>query len=104
MPLLFANFVDMIVHMAKTINVGCYIICSCCSISLYADDILLLGPTISGLRALLSTRKNYFNDVDMCVNAKNHSAFSLDVDIILTALYLPLSPLGSSIGLIAVDN
>jgi len=33
----------------------------------------------------------------------NHSAFGLDVDIILNALHLPLPPVGPSIRLIAVD-
>jgi len=32
----------------------------------------------------------------------NHSAFGLDVDIIHTALHLPLPPVGPSIGLIVV--
>ena len=34
----------------------------------------------------------------------NHSTFGLDVDIRLTALNLPLPPVGPSIGLIAVDQ
>jgi len=34
---------------------------------------------------------------------KNHSAFVLDVDLILTALHLSLSSVGPSMGLIAVD-
>jgi len=69
-PLLFAIFIDMIVERVKTLNVGCYVNCTCRSIFLYADDILLLAPTISGLWALLSTCENYSNDVDICVNAK----------------------------------
>jgi len=58
----------------------------------YADDILLLAPTIFGLQALLSTCENYLNDIDMYVNAKNHSAFGLDGDMLLTEQHLPLSP------------
>jgi len=65
----------MIVGRVKTLNVGYYINCTCCSIFHCADDILLLAHTISALRALLSTCENYLNDVDMCTNAKNHSAF-----------------------------
>jgi len=67
--LLFAIFIDTVVERAKTLNVGCYINCICCSIFLYADDVLLRAPTISGLRALLCTCENYLNDVDMCINA-----------------------------------
>jgi len=42
-PLLFAIFIDTVVDRVKTLNVGCYIRpnCICCSIFLYADDILL---------------------------------------------------------------
>jgi len=55
-PLLFAIFIDTVVERVnKTLSVGCYINCICCSIFLYADDVLLLAPTISGLRVLLRT-------------------------------------------------
>jgi len=47
-PLLFITCIDTIVDRVKTLSVGCYINCTCCSIFLYADDILLLSPTISG--------------------------------------------------------
>jgi len=68
-PPLFANFIDTAVERVKTLNVRCHINCICCSIFLYADDILLLAPAISGLRALLRTYENYLNNVDMCINA-----------------------------------
>jgi hypothetical protein len=69
-PLLFAIFIDTIVDRIKTVNAGCYINTICCSIFLYADDMLLLAPTISGLQSLVRTCENYLIDVDMCVNVK----------------------------------
>jgi Reverse transcriptase (RNA-dependent DNA polymerase) len=68
-PLLFTIFIDTVVERVITLNIGCYINCICCSIFLYADDILQLAPTISGLRALSRTCENYSNEVDMCINA-----------------------------------
>jgi len=53
-PILFDIFVDSIVDRVKSTNVGCYIFSVCCSIFLYADDILLLSPTVTGLQTLLS--------------------------------------------------
>jgi len=76
-PLLFAICIDTIVERVKTLDVGCYINCICCSIFLYADDILLLAPTISGLQALLNACENYLNDVDMCINANKSQCIRL---------------------------
>jgi len=68
-PLLFAIFIDTIVERVKALNVGCYINCICCSIFLYADDILPFALTISGLGAQLCTCAYDLNDVDICINA-----------------------------------
>ena len=40
----------------------------CCSIFLYADDILLIAPTVSGLQALLTACEKELIDIDMCIN------------------------------------
>jgi len=55
-PLFFAIFIDQLVDRVKTVNVGCYIPVStvCYGIFLYADDILLIAPTVSGLQAMLT--------------------------------------------------
>ena len=49
-PFLFAVFIDGIVDKVQSLNVGCYISTMCCCIFLYADDILLLAPSVSGLQ------------------------------------------------------
>jgi len=87
-PLMFAVVIDTIVDRVNTLNVGSHINCNCCSICYYADDILLLAPTISGLRALLSTCENYLNDVDMCVKANKSQCirFGRRSNIYCTAL------------------
>ena len=40
----------------------------CCSIFLYADDILLVAPTVSGLQVLLTACERELIDIDMCIN------------------------------------
>ena len=51
-PYLFAVFMDDIVDKIKKVNLGCYISLICTCIFLYADDIVLLAPTVSGLQEL----------------------------------------------------
>jgi len=69
-PILFAIFIDSIVDRVKSINVGCYISSVCCSIFLYADDILLLCPTVTGLQTLLSICEKELSELDMVINVK----------------------------------
>jgi len=51
-PCLFATYVDDLVNQVKLCGFGCYIRCTCISILLYADHILLLVPSISALQSL----------------------------------------------------
>ena len=57
-PLLFAIFINDIVDRVHAANVGCYISTICASIFLYADDILLVSPTVTGLQTLLYAKTN----------------------------------------------
>jgi hypothetical protein len=69
-PLLFAIFIDNIVSRVKSVNVGCYISLVCCCIFFYADDILLVAPTVTGLQTLLNVCEQELIDLDMRVNVK----------------------------------
>jgi hypothetical protein len=72
-PVLFAIFIDDLVDVVRRTNVGCYISHICCAIFLYADDILLLAPSITGLQLLLSACESYLRDIDMNINVnKSH--------------------------------
>ena len=57
-PLLFAIFIDDMVAKVINENVGCFISSACISIILYADDIILIAPTVSGLQRLLNVCEN----------------------------------------------
>jgi hypothetical protein len=67
-PLLFALFIDDIALKAKAANVGCYLSSVCASIFLYADDILLVCPSLSGLQRLLHICESELIELDMHLN------------------------------------
>ena len=57
-PILFSVFIDDIVAEVKVANVGCCISTICVSIFLYADDVILVAPSVSGLQSLLYVKMN----------------------------------------------
>ena len=67
-PFLFSIFIDGIVEKVKNSNIGCYSSSVCLSIFLYADDILLLSPSVAGLQNLLTVCENELIDLDMRLN------------------------------------
>jgi len=69
-PVLFAIFIDNIICTVKDTNVGCYISSVFCSIFLYADDILLVAPTITALQIILNACETELKYLDMRVNVK----------------------------------
>ena len=69
-PFLFAVFIDGIVDKVQSLNVGCYISTMCCCIFLYADDILLLAPSVSGLQILLNACEEELSALDMYINQR----------------------------------
>jgi hypothetical protein len=72
-PLLFAIFIDDLVTRVKCANAGCYLSFTCCCIFIYADDILLLSPTICGLQLLLGVCEQELDYLDMRINVKKSS-------------------------------
>jgi hypothetical protein len=67
-PLLFAIFIDDLVAKVTEENVGCFVSSACVSIILYADDILLIAPTITGLQRLLTVCEIELLQLDMQIN------------------------------------
>jgi len=67
-PVLFAIFIDDIALKVKLANVGCYVSSICSCIILYADDIVLLSPTVTGLQYLLTVCERELEALDMQIN------------------------------------
>ena len=69
-PFLFALFIDSIVDRVKESDVGCYIRNVFCGLFLYADDILLLSPTVHGLQVMLNVCEHFLTEIGMSINVK----------------------------------
>ena len=67
-PVLFAVFINDLVDEVNRANIGCYISNVCVSIVLYADDIMLIAPSITGLQRLLTICEEQLILLDMRIN------------------------------------
>jgi len=67
-PFLFASFIDSVVDKVRATNAGCYLSSVCMSIILYADDILLIAPSINALQCLMAVHEKELLYLDMHVN------------------------------------
>ena len=67
-PVLFAVFINDLVDNVNKANIGCYISNVCISIVLYADDILLIAPSVTGLQRLLTICEEQLILLDMRIN------------------------------------
>jgi len=67
-PHLFAVYVDSLVDTVERCNIGCCVKWASVSIVLYADDILLLSPSVTGLQQLLHVCEQELDLLDMPIN------------------------------------
>ena len=64
-PYLFALYIDSIFDKVKRCNFGCSLKWFCLSVILYADDIVLLAPTVTSLQELLHVCETELAWLDM---------------------------------------
>jgi len=69
-PCLFAIYIDSLVSKVQSCGYGCYMRQICVSILLYADDILLLAPSLSSLQLLLHVCEKELDWLDMSINVQ----------------------------------
>ena len=67
-PHLFAVFIDDIIKTVGKRNIGCKSYQLCASIFLYADDILLMAPSVQCLQKLINIVENDLAYLDMAIN------------------------------------
>jgi hypothetical protein len=67
-PHLFAIFLDNMIEKVVASKVGCYMSRVCFNIIVYADDILLLSPTVSGLQSLVNICQHDLDSMGMEIN------------------------------------
>jgi len=68
-PYLFALYIDDVIQHVNSLNVGCFYRSVNTSIILYADDILLLAPSVHSLQTLLSACEAKLRQLDLAINA-----------------------------------
>ena len=68
-PYLFAIFIDDIAKHVSVTGKGCHFGFTCLSIILYADDIILLAPSVTELQSLLDTCDDELYYLYMFINS-----------------------------------
>jgi len=69
-PYLFAVYIDNLVSKTQSCGYGCYLGLKCVSILMYADDILLLTPSVSSLHLLFSVCEKELLLLDLSINVQ----------------------------------
>ena len=67
-PQLFAVYIDHVIKAVESQGSGCYMRHVCINIILYADDILLLSPSVVGLQQLLNVCEIAINSLGLNLN------------------------------------
>ena len=52
-PLLFTIYIDLLLSRLQQSGFGCCIGINFCAAMVYADDVMLLGPTVTGMKHFL---------------------------------------------------
>jgi hypothetical protein len=69
-PLLFNLYVNQLIERLSSTHVGCYIDDTCVNNISYADDMVLLSPSMGGLKKLISTCEAYAEVHGLKYNSK----------------------------------
>ena len=69
-PFLFNIYVDELLHMLSISGFGCHIGSAFFGCIMYADDLILLSPSLCGLQCMVDICSDYANDYDLVFNAK----------------------------------
>ena len=67
-PLLFNIYIDELIDDLKHDGRGCWIGSVFYGVLVYADDILLLAPTVSALKSMIKTCENFGNNAGLEFN------------------------------------
>lgn len=67
-PLLFTMYMDELLHRLKLSNAGCYVGNVYCGSLGYADDVVLMAPTVNSLNTLLDICTTYAVEYDVLFN------------------------------------
>ena len=69
-PNFYCLYVNDLVSILESLNVGCYVMEVFMAAFLYADDMAIVAPSVKGLRILLNVCSIFCKDWDICLNEK----------------------------------
>jgi hypothetical protein len=69
-PYLFAVYINSVIDEIQASHIGCHFGSLSCNVILFADDILLLSPSVSALQDLLYICESELAALDLSINAK----------------------------------
>ena len=69
-PYLFALYIDSVIDQLKLLQFGCFVRYVNFNILMYADDIILVAPTISSLQLLVTECQKALNFLELSINVK----------------------------------
>ena len=69
-PVLFAVYVDELILSLYKLGFGCHIGIQCMSVLMYADDLVLLSGSLSGLQAMINLCVDKLTEFDLQINVK----------------------------------
>ena len=81
-PVLFNVYIDGLSTILQNVNVGCYMNNVCCNHLIYADDTVLLAPSVTALQQLLDICGDFINKNDLQLNASKSKYMAFGTDII----------------------
>ena len=67
-PILFSIYVDDLLKELRVNSTGCHVNTMFCGAFAYADDIVLLSPTVTGLKSMVDVCQNYSKRFDINFN------------------------------------
>ena len=67
-PVLFSLYIDLLTDRIINSNVGCYVGDVCSSVLVYADDIVLIAPSRTGMQKLLNVCQDFGREYNLLYN------------------------------------
>ena len=68
-PLLFSIYVDKLLDTLDGSGLGCHIDGKCFNSFMYADDLIIISPSVKDLQLIFNKCEIFFNSVDLPINA-----------------------------------
>ena len=76
-PILFNIYVDVLISELKNSGIGCHISNVFVGCIMYADDLLILSPSVVGLQYMLDICSGYGRTHDIIFNAVSYTHLTL---------------------------